>query len=533
VVALPVVVEQAVERTTVQDAIGTLPVDMSLARQGGSTLETGVLGDISWRQPGPWGFGVRARVTGPPVAGGTLASYVDRRFIRANVEFIQDPDTAVSAYAAEFRSRLVERVVWSSLAVGLLGGLLVLMLLWVGGGVGRRWRRRGPAVVVGVLVGVFAGSTALAVLLFQRWPGNAHPDQGYPFPGLPQLVFSSPQTRELAIQVRPFLEKNKARLDQRAAAYQTATEASFAEELLRLGDALAPRDGELIVSAEADPQGSLVATAARATLNRLLVEALGPDAFAMRTISGDITSNGTVAEDGFVRLEVEAGGGLTTVAVAGDHDSEVTQAQMKAHGLVVPDLATTEVAGLRVSGANDVEHKALFGQLVSNESGLTEQELGAKLREEISPEEAGIVLLHQPDAVTGYLGLDSLEMVRGLEGSATEPYDDGVPDVPPGTVNIGHLHDLEGPWILWNTDGGEVTWTVIDQLGTSGGVEENPTFNRFSTPISVPLKAVAWRLQYFDVATGLQTGYVTIGCSVEGSCQISERTDVGLPLSDR
>ena len=232
-------------------------------------------------------------------------------------------------------------------------------------------------------------------------------------------------------------------------------------------------------------------------------------------------------------LEVEAGGGLTTVAVSGDHDSEATQAQMDAHGMIVPHLTTSEVGGLRVTGANDVEHKSLFGQLISNASGLTEQELGARLREETSSDEARIVLLHQPDAVAGYLGVESMNTIRSLEGSATEPYDDGVPDLPPGTVNIGHLHDLDGPWVLWNTDADEVSWTVVDQLGTTGGVEENSTFNRFSTPISVPLKPVAWRLQYFDVGTGLQTGYVTISCGVEGACQISERTDVGLPLSNR
>jgi hypothetical protein len=201
--------------------------------------------------------------------------------------------------------------------------------------------------------------------------------------------------------------------------------------------------------------------------------------------------------------------------------------------MVVPDLATEEVAGLRVSGANDVEHKALFGQLVSNESGMTEAELGAELREQVSDSEAGIVLLHQPQAAAGYLGVDSLQTVRELEGSLTTPYDDGVPDVPPGTVNVGHLHDLDGPWVLWNTDGDEVTWTVVDQLGTTGGVEENPTFNRFSTPVSVPLKPIAWRLQYVDQSTGLQTGFVTIICDVDGDCQVDPRVDVGLPLGDR
>jgi hypothetical protein len=200
-------------------------------------------------------------------------------------------------------------------------------------------------------------------------------------------------------------------------------------------------------------------------------------------------------------------------------------------GMVVPDLTTTEVAGLRVSVANDVEHTALFGALVSNDSGLTEQELGARLREEVDPEDAGIVLLHQPDAVAGYLGVDDLDVVRDLRTSRTVPSEDGIPDVPPGTVTIGHLHDLDGPWVVWNTDGEEVTWTVVDQLGTSGGVEEQPTYNRFSTPVSLPLKDLSVRLQYLDVGTGLQTGYATVVCGTSGRCRVSGRTDVGLPIT--
>lgn len=527
-VSLPVVAEQAVEKTTFRDAIGTLPVEMALCRQGRSTIQTGLLGDVHWEHSAPWGFGVRARVTGPPVAGGTLASYVDRRFIRANVQFIESPDAAVSAYAREFRERIVRRVWVTSLVVGLVGGLLVLL---VARGITVRDRAHRRAIVLGSGVAALVVSAAGAAVLFGRWECNGDPGTAYPFPDLPQLSFSSPQTRELALQVRPFIEKNTARIEQRAAAYQAVAETTFAEELQRQDGALAPRAGEVIVFAEADPQGALVATAVRMRLYRLLLDHVGRDNVALRTISGDITSNGTVAEGDFVSLEAGVAPAVTTVAVSGDHDSSVTQAQMEEHGMVVPDMRTEEVEGLRVSGANDVEHKSLFGQLISNDSGMTEQELGARLREEVSPDQAGIVLLHQPDAVAGYLGVPDMGAIRDLEGSATTPYDDGVPDVPPGTVNIGHLHDLDGPWVLWNTDGEEVTWTVVDQLGTTGGIEENSTFNRFSTPISVPLKPMAWRLQYFDVATGLQTGFVTIICGLDGSCRISDRTDVGLPLA--
>lgn len=532
IVATPVVAERAVEGTAFEDAIGTLPVELSLCREGRSTLETGVLGDVHWEHPAPADLGVRARVLGPPLAGGTLSSYVDRRFIQANLDFIKHPDEAVTRWIGEFGDRIQRRVWVTSTVIGLVGALPVVVPA----------RRRGPPLLrgatrgrllllAGVLVVGLLASSLTAWVLLTRWECNGRPTDAYAFAPVPQLSFSSPQTRELALQIQPFLEKNTERVQIRSRQYAATAEESFARELARHGDRLAPRIGEVLVSAEADPQGAFVGTSVRAQLYELLVESLGTRGPVLRTISGDITSNGTVAEDAFVMAEAEAGGEIPVAAIAGDHDSTATHAQMEDHGMVVPDLRTEEVGGLRVSGANDVEHKALFGQLISNESGLTEQELGARLREAVSPDEAGIVLLHQPDAAAGYLGVDGPPVAQAPARSLTEPYDDGVPDVPPGTVNIGHLHDLAGPWVLWNTDGDTVTWTVVDQLGTTGGVEENATFNRFSTPFSVPLKPLAWRLQYVHAETGLQTGYASVSCDVQGNCSISRRTDVGLPLA--
>ena len=532
VVALPVALEQAVEDVSFGDALGTLPVEMSLCHEGRSTLATGLLGDLHWNQTGAYGLGIRARVTEPPQAGATLASYADRRFIQANLEFIDDPDAAIETYAAEFRSLLVRQTVITASVTGLVGGLIVVALL----------RRRGPdgesgqhrqVVLAAIAVAALAASGGAATLLFDRWSCNGEAEPGLAFPGVPELRFSSPQTLELARQIRPFIEKNTERIEELTAEFTSVAEESFAAALDRRGRALQPGEGEVVVLAEADPQGSYVGTAVRTALVEQLVEALGPEAIVLRTISGDITSNGTVAENDFVEGDAAVGGELPTVAVGGDHDSGTTHDQMDGHGMVVPDLGSEDVAGLSVSGANDVEQKALFGALVTNESGITEQELGARLREEVPEQRAGIVLLHQPDAVAGYLGLDDLDPVRGLDGSLTEPYDDGIADVPAGTVNIGHLHDLAGPWVLWNTGGDEVTWTVVDQLGTSGGVEEAPTFNRFSTPVSIPLKQLSFRLQYVDEESGLQTGFATVTCDVRGRCSVTNRTDVGLPLDDR
>jgi len=527
IVAFPVVVERAIESVRFSDRLGTLPVDVRLCHNGRSTLDTGMLGKVYYRQTGPLGFGAYARATGPPEAGGTLASYVDPTFVQANVTLISEPQTVVDAYAAEFEAGLRDRIVRNSLLAGVIGGAVLFAVL------PRRRIAEGPVrsqvVVAGLLVVVATGaSTAIAFSMFREWPCDVEVTRDYVMPDFDRLSFDNPETLEVARQVQPFIDKNNERTDARAAAYERTARTSFVAELTDHAAALAPREGEQLIVAEADTQGSNVGVAVRKGMYAEIADQLGEDAVTLRTISGDVSSNGTVAEASYIADEAAVSGPVPTVAVGGDHDSETTWQQMRDNGIEVPDNETVEIDGLRVSVANDSEHKTLFGGLVTNESGISEQELGANLRESLD-EDPRIVLLHQPDAATGYLGVDLEDDVETLDGSLTVPYDDGVPDQIPGTVNIGHKHESNGPWVLWNTDGDEITWTVVDQLGTAGGVENSPTINRFSTPDSVPLKPITVRLQYFDSESGLQTGYATVQWDLDGACTITERVDVGLP----
>jgi hypothetical protein len=286
-----------------------------------------------------------------------------------------------------------------------------------------------------------------------------------------------------------------------------------------------------VVLAEADPQGSLVGTRVRRSLYSALGDRLPEGTVVLRTIAGDVSSNGTVAEAGFVSGEAAASPDVPVVAAKGDHDTDVTVDQLLDAGVTVPDTEVVDAGGLRVASARDPAFKALFGGLVVNDSGTTEAESGAALRAAIDAESGTSgydVLLHQPRAIAGYLGVD-LDEVKQSGTSLTVPVDDGIPDLPPGIVTYGHLHDPAGPWVVWNTDGDEVTWTVITQLGTAGGVEENPTFNRFSTPFSTPLKDLSVQLQYINPDTGLQTGMVPITIATDGTATIGDRVDIGLP----
>jgi hypothetical protein len=533
-VSAPVAAEQAVERVRFEDRLGTLPVTVSLQHNGASTLDTGLLGQLYWSRTGPAGFGASIRATGPPEAGGSLASYVSPRFVQANAQFVSDPGEVASAYGDEFWSQLWRHFLWVELSVILVGGVILAAVfrdrIPISARAFSRRQRTGLAVVL--VVAACVTSTVVAAVLFRSWEGNDPIMQAHPMPGIDGLSFSSTEALEIATQVRPFIEKNTERFRAEARAYEDAADASLRAELPRHASDLEPREGEKIVIAEADPQGSEVGTRVRTRLYPLLREQLGDDAFAMRTISGDVSSNGTVAEGGYVGDESKASEEIATVAVKGDHDTDITVEQLKDNDVIVPDFEVTQVADLFVVAANDPAFKTLFGGSVVNDTGITETELGEMLREETADDEDGdprIVLLHQPLSAASYIGIDNVRQLATREGSLTTPYDDGIPDLPAGTINIGHYHDVEGPWVIWNTDGDEVTWTVVSQLGTSGGVLETPTFNRFSTPFSAPLKTVSIQLQYVNTETGLQTGYAAIDIATDGTATITDRTDVGLP----
>lgn len=528
IVCLPWATERALEHASFEDRVGTLPVEVRLAHNGHTTLDTGVLGKVYWRRTSTGGFGAELRSTGPPLAGGTLASYVSPAFVRANTRFLDDPDGVAAVYGSELRRQVVSTTVGLAVLGGTIGGT-ALVIGWHL--TARRSRRSrlllaGAALVLGTAISVTVTTTE-----FRSWDGNRAISDSYVLPGHDDIAFSSPQTREIAEQIQPFIEKNTARIQERAAQYEATAAASLQKQLDASTASITPRDGEVIVVAEADPQGSLVGTRVRRDLYSSLQYRFPQDSLVLRTIAGDISSNGTVAEAGFISGEAAASPDLPVVAAKGDHDTDVTVDQLVDGGVTVPDTEVVETGGLRVASARDPAFKALFGGLVFNDSGTTESDIGAALRsvvDDADPKAPYDVVLHQPRAVEGYLGLDR-EKLKSTGTSLTTPVEDGIPDLPPGIVTYGHLHDPAGPWVVWNTDTDHVTWTVITQLGTAGGVEETPTFNRFSTPFSTPLKTLSVQLQYVDADTGLQTGLVPISIATDGTATIGDRVDIGLP----
>ena len=435
VVSAPVAGQQAIAGVRFTDRLGTLPVEVSLAHNGVSTLETGILGSLYWEQTGTAGFGAHLRAAGPPEAGGTLASYVSAKFVEASAQFVNDPDEVARVYGQELRSRLFGNFLRIELWVGLVGGGLLTGLFRVRAPfpspvVTRRRRSVLSGLVVGAAVAV---STVVAIQLFETWDGNAEVDASYPMPGISQLSFSSPQTLEVARQVQPFIEKNTHRIRERARAYETAADTSLRTELPAHVAALTPRDGERIVLAEADPQGSLVGTRVRQVMYKVLTEQLGESAIALRTISGDVTSNGSVAEEGFVQGEATASPDIPLVAVKGDHDTHTTVEQLEENEVVVPDFEATEVDGLQ-SWRRTTRRSRPCSVAWSSTRRASPRAARANLRAWIDADEPVIVLLHQPRSAAGYLGVDSLEDLNAGRAARPRRGTTGSPTFPPGSV---------------------------------------------------------------------------------------------------
>ena len=228
--------------------------------------------------------------------------------------------------------------------------------------------------------------------------------------------------------------------------------------------------------------------------------------------SGDDTVNGTAAERGCVRREAAIPDGVPFLVATGNHDSDVTEAQMRSVGMTVLDGQVVKAAGLSVLGDDDPEHNIPFSVDRVKERPESEEELGQRLVETARDKHTDVLLVHQPVAARVIMS---------------------APNPPAPLVLWGHYHDQSGPRVIMHDDG---SWTVGMQEGTAGGVRE-PTFTSFSTPFSPPLISADVYFYFRDKATGLITGVQPVHFRPDAKVVIDDRIATGdltnLPLETR
>jgi predicted phosphodiesterase len=228
--------------------------------------------------------------------------------------------------------------------------------------------------------------------------------------------------------------------------------------------------------------------------------------------AGDDTVNGTAAERGCVRREAEIPDGVPFLVASGNHDSDVTEAQMRSVGMTVLDGQVVEAAGLSVLGDDDPEHNIPFSVDRIKDRPETEEELAQRLVDVARDKHTDVLLVHQPVAARVIMN---------------------APNPPAPLVLWGHYHAQSGPRVIMHDDG---SWTVGMQQGTAGGVRE-PMFTSFSTPFSPPLISADVYFYFRDNATGLITGVQPVHFRPDARVVIEDRIATGdlaeLPVETR
>lgn len=289
---------------------------------------------------------------------------------------------------------------------------------------------------------------------------------------------------------------------QRAVArYVTEASASLDRQA---GSLPAPADGETMILGYSD----LHCNRAITTLLGRLVRAADP---AVVISSGDDTVNGTAAERGCIRREAAIADGRPQLVATGNHDSDVTESQMRTAGMTVLDGTPVTAGDLLVLGDDDPERNIPFSVERVRDRAETEQELGERMVE-VARGAAGGVADRAP-------GVDVLSLHQPI---ATVPV--MLAEDPPARLVLwGHYHAQAGPTVINHVDG---SWTVGMQQGTAGGVRE-PTILSFSTPFSPPLIRADAYFYFRDDATGLVTGVQPVHFTPDGRFVVDPRIATG------
>jgi predicted phosphodiesterase len=218
--------------------------------------------------------------------------------------------------------------------------------------------------------------------------------------------------------------------------------------------------------------------------------------------SGDDTINGTAAERGCVRREAGIPPAVPFLVATGNHDSDVTEAQMRNVGMTVLDGQVVGGAGLSVLGDDDPEHNVPFSVERLKDRPESEEEMAQRLVDVARHKHTDVLLVHQPVAARVIMN---------------------APNPPAPLVLWGHYHAQSGPRVITHDDG---SWTVGMQQGTAGGVRE-PTFTSFSTPFSPPLISADVYFYFRDNATGLITGVQPVHFRPDAEVVIEDRIATG------
>jgi predicted phosphodiesterase len=487
--ALPFAAVWGIGHAEVEDYVGPHRVTFATSFTGEIAVDLGPIGRAYLPSPvAP--VGVTATIGSVGTAASTLNSLFSSKTLAAYTSLYEEPELVVEAIVDELQvdallqGAKAEAVLLLAFAVWRLRSQLLSP--WVARTVTRR--RTGAAYVV-VLVLLLGSILAPSTPVGTRIPVTIAAGS--------RFAAVTVDSRVLADLIDRGVRGVTLLSGRQQAAVQTYIDTAVLDLVGQLDRLPQPQPGETMMLGFSDlhcnqAMTELITRLAQATRPRVVLS------------SGDDTVNGTAVEKTCIRREagIAAAAEVPLVVSSGNHDSDVTEAQQRAEGMVVLDGSTVDVAGLRVLGDDDPEHNVPFSQDRTLDRPETEEQLGARMLQTAASRPVDVLLVHQPAA--------SVVLMT-------------APD--PGTRLLlwGHFHAEAGPTVVPHADG---SWTVGMQQGTAGGVRQ-PTITSFSTPFSPPLKRADVYFYFRDDATGLVTGVQAVRFTPDAEVVIEERIATG------
>jgi hypothetical protein len=485
--AAPLAAVWGIGHAQVDDYLGPHRVNFASNFAGEIEVNLGPIGNAYLESP-VRPIGLTITVGGVGTASENLTSLFSEQTLVAYTSLYTEPKEALSGIV----ERLAGDAMWEGLkaeAVLLLGGVAIWSLRRqrVPGTLSGVTRRRAAAVYVTVVVLVIG-----SILVSER---PKHPryavtiaDNGR----FSSLTVDSVLLADVLDRGIKGIRLLSARQQRAVQAYVGSAAGSLSTQL---DDLPRPSTDETMMLGFSD----LHCNQAMTELITRLVRATEPSVVLS---SGDDTVNGTAAERGCIRREAAISAGAPLLVAPGNHDSDVTEAQMRSAGLTVLDGQNIKAAGLSVLGDDDPEHNVPFSVERVKDRPESEEQMAQRLVDIARDKHTDVLMVHQPVAARVIMD---------------------APKPPVALVLWGHYHDESGPRVIMHDDG---SWTVGMQQGTAGGVRE-PTFTSFSTPFSPPLISADVYFYFRDNATGLITAVQPVHFGPDAKVVIEDRIATG------
>ena len=485
--AAPFAAVWGIAHAEVEDYLGPHQVTFATNFSSEVAVDLGPLGQAFLPSPAA-PIGVTATVGSVGTAASTLNSLFSPQTLAAYVSLYEEPELAVEAIVDELKVDVVLE------GLELEAILLVTFAIWrlrrqlLSPWVARGFTRRRTAVVyLGVLVLILGSILAPSTPAGTRIPVTIAAGSRFAAVTVDSRVLADLLDRSVS-GVRLLSGRQQAAVR----TYINSAVLALSAQLDRLPQ---PGPGESMVLGFSD----LHCNQAMTELISRLAEATQP---RMVLSAGDDTVNGTAVEKTCVRREAGIANGVPLVVSSGNHDSDVTEAQQRAEGMVVLDGSTADVDGLRILGDDDPEYNVPFSQNRTLDRPESEEQLGTRLLRTATARPVDVLMVHQPAASV-------------VPMTAVDP--------PARLILWGHFHNEVGPTVIPHTDG---SWSVGLQQGTAGGVRQ-PTISSFSTPFSPPLKSADVYFYFRDEATGLVTGVQAVHFTPDAEVVIEDRVPTG------